>query len=376
MAMMGIPRVACSARSRRSASIPSIPGSRMSIRIRLGCRSWARRTPSSPVSASMISYPLNVNTSRTSLRFLSLSSTTRISSFAMTHRDHEGERRTHTHLARDPDPPSVEFYKLPTQGKPQPGALHLLVRCPHLAKLLEHGLLILWGDANPCIADRDLDRPVLWRGLDLDPPTLRRELDCIRQQVQDDLPDLSLVRSNLAQLLIDAHLQGDAPSPRPLVDQGERVVQCCGEMEVREVQLHPPRLDLREIEDVVDQGQQVGPGRIDVLQILFLFLVQLAEHAVRQHLGRSGDGTITSFDPVGSAGTIALSINPAGAVAGWFVDSDFVSHGFLRDESGSITTFDIPGSTGTIAVGLDAAAFVTGYYFDRQGAPHGFVRRR
>jgi hypothetical protein len=35
------------------------PGSRMSIRIRLGRRSRARSTPSSPVSASMISYPLN-----------------------------------------------------------------------------------------------------------------------------------------------------------------------------------------------------------------------------------------------------------------------------------------------------------------------------
>ena len=54
MAMIGIPRVTGSARSLRSASIPSIPGSRMSIRTRLGCRSWARRTPSSPVSASMI----------------------------------------------------------------------------------------------------------------------------------------------------------------------------------------------------------------------------------------------------------------------------------------------------------------------------------
>src|SRR5262245_55849788 len=45
--MTGIPRVDCSTRSRRSASMPSIPGSRMSMRTRLGWRSWARRTPSS-----------------------------------------------------------------------------------------------------------------------------------------------------------------------------------------------------------------------------------------------------------------------------------------------------------------------------------------
>src|SRR5438309_11165301 len=36
MAITGIPRVAGSARNRPSASIPSIPGSRMSIRTRLG----------------------------------------------------------------------------------------------------------------------------------------------------------------------------------------------------------------------------------------------------------------------------------------------------------------------------------------------------
>src|SRR5437016_13782275 len=157
MAMMGIPRVACSARSCRSASIPSIPGSRRSIGIRLGCRSWARRTPSSPVSASMISYPLNVNTSRTSLRFLSLSSTTRISSFATAHRDRERERRTHAHLTLDPDPPAVEFDELPAQGQSQPRSLSLLLRSPDLSELLEHRLPILRRNADPGVGDRHLD---------------------------------------------------------------------------------------------------------------------------------------------------------------------------------------------------------------------------
>src|SRR6202158_3064838 len=83
MAITAIPRVASSARSRRSASTPSIPGSRISPRTNLGLRSLASRVPSSPVSASMVVYPLNVSTSRTSFRFLSLSSTIKISSPAM-----------------------------------------------------------------------------------------------------------------------------------------------------------------------------------------------------------------------------------------------------------------------------------------------------
>src|SRR5205807_3598643 len=180
MAMMGIPRVACSARSRRSASIPSIPGSRMSIRIRLGCRSWARRTPSSPVSASMISYPLNVNTSRTSLRFLSLSSTTRISSFATAHRDRERERRTHAHLTLDPDPPAVELDELPAEGQPKARSLRFLLRRPHLAELFEDLLLIVRRDADPGVADGDLHKSILWHRANVDTPSLRGELDRIR----------------------------------------------------------------------------------------------------------------------------------------------------------------------------------------------------
>src|SRR4029453_18074004 len=118
-----------------------------------------------------------------------------------TYRDREREHRAHAHLARDPDSPPVQLDELATEGEPQPGALHLLLGRPDLPKLLEHRLLILRGDANPGIADRDLDQPVLWRGRNLDPPTLRRERDGVGQQVEDDLTDLPLVRLNLAQPL-------------------------------------------------------------------------------------------------------------------------------------------------------------------------------
>jgi hypothetical protein len=138
----------------------------------------------------------------------------------------------------------VQLNELPAQGQPQPGTFHLLVRRPHLSELLEHRLLILRGDADPGVADGDLDRPVPWDCHDFYSPTLWRELDRVRQQVQDDLPDLPLICPNLAQPLIDTHLQCDAPSSRPLADQGQGVVERRGEMEVRQLQLHPPGLDL------------------------------------------------------------------------------------------------------------------------------------
>src|SRR5262249_34571606 len=74
-----------------------------------------------------------------------------------TQRQAESERRTHTHLALHPDPAPVQLDELPTEGQPQPRTLHLLLRCPHLAELLEPRLLILWGDAHAGVADGDLD---------------------------------------------------------------------------------------------------------------------------------------------------------------------------------------------------------------------------
>ena len=70
------PRLPCL--NLRSVSVPSMPGSWRSISTRSGGSSWATRRPSSPDWASTTSYPANWRTSRTSLRFNGLSSTTRI----------------------------------------------------------------------------------------------------------------------------------------------------------------------------------------------------------------------------------------------------------------------------------------------------------
>jgi len=48
---------------------------------------------------------------------------------------------------------------------------------------------------------------------------------------------------------------------------------------------------------------------------------------------RARDGTFTTFDPPGGAPfTVPVSINPAGAITGYYSDPNaaFVNHGFLR----------------------------------------------
>ena len=97
---------------------------------------------------------------------------------------------------------------------------------------------------------------------------------------------------------------------------------------------------------------------------------------------RAQDGTITNFDPPGSAVTIPESINPAGAIAGDYADASFMFHGFVRAPIGAITTFDAPGAgtapgQGTFMTDggcINPAGVIAGEVTDASNVFHGFVR--
>ena len=92
---------------------------------------------------------------------------------------------------------------------------------------------------------------------------------------------------------------------------------------------------------------------------------------------RAPDGTITTFDVPVAAGNRANSINPAGAITGYyevFDGTSFNVHGLLRAPGGTITTFDVPGATITWASSINPAGAITGFYSDASGHDHGFVR--
>jgi hypothetical protein len=86
---------------------------------------------------------------------------------------------------------------------------------------------------------------------------------------------------------------------------------------------------------------------------------------------RARDGTITTFDPPGSLSTFPLSINPAGTITGQYAGPEMV-HGFLRAPDG--TTFDPPGSIYTIPRGINPADAITGGYSDANNVVHGLMR--
>jgi hypothetical protein len=101
-------------------------------------------------------------------------------------------------------------------------------------------------------------------------------------------------------------------------------------------------------------------------------------------------GTISTFDAanVGAttyAGTNPVSINAAGEITGWYKDTSLVSHGFVRAVNGTITTFDVAGAggtgsshmlvAGTMPLSINAAGEIAGSYRDASsGACYGFVR--
>src|SRR5262249_11174888 len=122
----------------------------------------------------------------------------------MAHRNREREGRTYANLALDPDPAAMELDELPRQRQSQTGALDLLGGHPHLLELLEDRFLVLRRDTHTSVADRYLHGAVHGFRRNLNPAALRRELDRIREQVQQDLANLSLVRLDLAESFVNA----------------------------------------------------------------------------------------------------------------------------------------------------------------------------
>ena len=81
----------------------------------------------------------------------------------------------------------------------------------------------------------------------------------------------------------------DAVVRRPLSDHRQAVLEGLAQGELGQFELHPAGLDLREVEDVVDQREKVLTGIEDVVEVLFLFGADLAEHARDQDLGEADD---------------------------------------------------------------------------------------
>src|SRR5262249_49780979 len=114
-------------------------------------------------------------------------------------------------------------------------------------------------DADAGVAHRDVNLAAFDPRADLDPAALWGELDRVGEQVEEDLLDLPLVGAHGADLAVDRLGEGDAAADRARAARGEGVVDGDGQRDGRQLELHAPGLDLRQVEDVVDQREQVAP---------------------------------------------------------------------------------------------------------------------
>jgi hypothetical protein len=94
-------------------------------------------------------------------------------------------------------------------------------------------------------------------------------------------------------------------------------------------------------------------------------------------------GKFTTFDVTG-AGTGAyqgtgcgadcpMSINDSGEVTGSYQDSNSVQHGYLRTAEGTYVTFDPSGSIYTQPESINDSGVITGFYIDANDIFHGFL---
>src|SRR6266511_2154049 len=280
-----------------TAAIPSIPGRRMSMRITSGRCSSASVMASSALAASSVRYPANLRTSRASFVFFSLSSTMRISSPAIGPSSRPGERKSEAEdasgaqLTVHPEMSAMELDELPRKRESQPGSLATLEggRPSGLLECIEDPFLVCRCDPNSGVAHRYLYHPVGHRSRDIDTASRWCELHRVGEEVEDHLPEFAFIGLDHPDVRIDAQPQGDPIAAGSLAVHGQPAVQGLGDGDLPQLQLHPPRLALREIQDVVDEGKEVLTGLEDVTDVPLLRLVELPEHLLPKDLGEPDD---------------------------------------------------------------------------------------
>ena len=78
-------------------------------------------------------------------------------------------------------------------------------------------------------------------------------------------------------------------------------------------------------------------------------------------------------------GTFATTVNPEGAVTGYYIDSNNTYHAFLRTKQGIISTFNPPGTgtgsyEGSMGWGINPAGAIAGVFWGPNCLYHGYVR--
>ena len=162
-------------------------------------------------------------------------------------------------------------------------------RAVGLLERLEDELLLVLGNADARIGDGDFDRtlglvedrvgrtPALFGATHAErDAALRREFERVREQVEHDLLKPLLVRADrLRQLAVELDVEVEALVGGELAEGPLHVLLEVLHRHLADLDRHRSGFDLRQVEDVVDQVEQVGARRVDRSGELDLLIVEV-----------------------------------------------------------------------------------------------------
>ena len=162
-------------------------------------------------------------------------------------------------------------------------ALHLLERAPQV-------LQRVLRDADAGILDRDVHIAADNPGAHREAPAVGGELHRVGQEIDHDLLDGAAVGAQ-ADRRLDLGLHGQSLLVDPRRDEPHDVGEERVEIERLERERGAAGLDLRHVENVVDNVEQIAPALADVPAVFEIFgVAERAEHAGLHHFGKSDDG--------------------------------------------------------------------------------------
>ena len=121
------------------------------------------------------------------------------------------------------------------------------------------------GDTHARVSDRDLDPVPEPARADRHAASLRSELDRVRDEVQDHLPQLACIDDKL-QSTFRLGFDHDPLFLGQWIDGRPNLTNAVGNQSGLQAKLHLPRLDFRKVEDVVDQLEQVIAAVVNLIQ--------------------------------------------------------------------------------------------------------------
>ena len=233
-------------------------------------------------------------------------------------RQRDGDRRADAEFADDRQRAAMQLRQRSCERKTEARAVMLPAEGGfHLPERRQHRLHIFGRDADARIADADGEASVrVAVRRQHHPAAALREFERIRQKIDDDLCELALVDPDGRRVVRNVDGEGNAAFEKAVSQE-------------RAEHLHQPRqrhlalgkfgvagFDLREIEDVVDDGEEMAARFVNIDRVFAVAVHRVrAERLLRDHIREAQDrverraefvahiGEEFRFGPIGDLGT-------------------------------------------------------------------------